>query len=292
MKRWLQRGALFALLLLVFGIIISLYAGNRLIAPSPRLVGDSPKEILAENILIQSQSGSTIHAWLHSSKDPVGSILLLHGIHADRRSMVKRAKFLVLNSYNVLLIDFQAHGESTGNHITMGHLESMDVVSSVNFLQTRFPKQSVGVLGSSLGGASIVLAKFTKPPNAMVLEQVFADVETAVNNRLTLRFGSFGSTLSPLLTYQIQPLLGVSIRRISPIEHIRKIQAPTLLIYGSADKRATPAEGKSLFSLSPEPKEFWLIDGAGHVDLHQYVGNEYEQRILSFFSKHLVQKTE
>lgn len=225
--------------------------------------------------------------WLAGTPSSKGSVLLLHGIRADRRSMVARARFLVEHSYNVLLIDFQAHGESPGNHITMGHLESLDVVSALGFLRTRFPGKPVGIIGSSLGGAATVLGKYERPPEAMVLEAVFSDVTTAVENRLTIRFGALGSFLTPLLTCQIQPHLGIPICEMSPVERISGIKAPALFVYGSADQRATPSEGKHLFSLAPEPKEFWLIEGAAHVDMHRFAGEEYERRILTFFEKHL-----
>jgi uncharacterized protein len=39
-----------------------------------------------------------------------------------------------------------------------------------------------------------------------------------------------------------------------------------------------------------EPKEFWAVEGAHHQDLHELKGREYEERILSFFEKHLRQQ--
>jgi alpha/beta superfamily hydrolase len=50
----------------------------------------------------------------------------MHGVRANRLSMVERARFLSYAGYSVLLFDFQGHGESTGQHITFGYLESKD----------------------------------------------------------------------------------------------------------------------------------------------------------------------
>jgi len=55
----------------------------------------------------------------------VGTIVLMHGVRANRLSMVRRAEMLHRAGYSVLLFDFQAHGESPGSHITMGYLESV-----------------------------------------------------------------------------------------------------------------------------------------------------------------------
>ena len=46
----------------------------------------------------------------------------------------------------VLLFDFQAHGESTGEHITFGYLER-DAQAAIDFLR-RAPDEKVGVLAS------------------------------------------------------------------------------------------------------------------------------------------------
>jgi alpha-beta hydrolase superfamily lysophospholipase len=40
--------------------------------------------------------------------------------------MADRARFLRDTGYHTLSIDVQAHGESPGKNITMGHFESMD----------------------------------------------------------------------------------------------------------------------------------------------------------------------
>ena len=41
---------------------------------------------------------------------------------------------------------------------------------------------------------------------------------------------------------------------------------------------------RAMFAAAREPKELWLIDGAQHQDLHAYAGEEYETRVLRFFS--------
>lgn len=66
--------------------------------------------------------------------------------------MLDRARWLHDEGYSSLLIDLQAHGESTGNHITGGYLEKHDVASAVKFARNRHPTESIGVIGVSLGG--------------------------------------------------------------------------------------------------------------------------------------------
>lgn len=50
-----------------------------------------------------------------------GAVLLLHGIHGDRRDMAARARFLHAQGYAVLLIDLPGQGASTASAVTFGH---------------------------------------------------------------------------------------------------------------------------------------------------------------------------
>jgi fermentation-respiration switch protein FrsA (DUF1100 family) len=45
-----------------------------------------------------------------------------------------------------------------------------------------------------------------------------------------------------------------------------------------------------VFAAAAEPKSFWEVPGAAHVDLHAFVGEEYERRIGAFFAGHLARR--
>jgi len=42
-----------------------------------------------------------------------------------------------------------------------------------------------------------------------------------------------------------------------------------------------------MFDMAPQPKELWVVTGAGHVNFHRFAGSQYEERVLSFFSRSL-----
>jgi fermentation-respiration switch protein FrsA (DUF1100 family) len=186
-----------------------------------------------------------------------------------------------------LLFDFQAHGESSGNHITFGYRESMDAQSAAMYLRANAPGERVGVIGVSMGGAAAVL---TSPPlevKAMVLEMVYPTADQAISNRLTSRFGIAGKLLVPLLAWQLRPRLGVSANELRPIDKVGQLSAAKLFIAGSEDKYTPLNESRQLFAAAQNPKEFWIVNGAGHEDLYRIESREYERRVLDFFSRYL-----
>jgi len=268
-------------------ILVTLFIGTTLTAPAQQRI-DLPANI--QNIqLVQfaSGSGSTIHGWLMPGTQGKGVIVLMHGVRANRLSMLSRAEFLNQNGFSVLLFDFQAHGESDGHHITFGYLESRDEIAAVNFARAKFPREKIGVLGVSMGGAAAILASPPLPLDAMVLEMVYPSIDRAVDNRLTMRFGNWAKILSPLLLVQLKWRLGVDPKNLRPIDHVAEIRVPKLFIVGSEDRHTTLEESRELYKATADPKELWIVDGAPHIDLHEFKKDAYESHVLRFFSEHL-----
>ena len=54
----------------------------------------NPSALDVRPVSFHSQSGANIRAWLLAGNPGSGAVLLLHGMGADRRSMVARARFL------------------------------------------------------------------------------------------------------------------------------------------------------------------------------------------------------
>jgi uncharacterized protein len=266
-------------------------AGSFLTAPANHLVGNLPPEMAGISVQFPSESGSTIKGWLIPGKKGAGAIVLMHGVRADRLSMLDRARFLGRAGYTVLLFDFQAHGESEGKHITFGYLESKDARAAIIFLRSNAPGEKIGVIGVSMGGASALPASPNLDVNAMVLEMVYPTIKQAISNRLTMRLGRWASVLTPLLSYQFKPRLGISADALRPIDKVGSIHAPKLFIVGAEDQLTTLDESRQIFNAASEPRELWAVDGAGHVDLHSASKNEYERRVLDFFEQHLQNNT-
>ncbi len=289
--RWMNFFAWFFFVGLGVGMGFTLYFGFVLAKPVQRMVGPPPSTLPVEEIRFTSQSGSQLKGWFLPGHPKRGGVVLMHGVRADRRSMLGRARFLYGHGYSVLLFDFQAHGESVGTHITFGFLEAFDAQAAVEYLKRRVGDGPVAVIGTSLGGAAALLCPQPLPVQAFVIEAVYTDVETAVENRLSHRLGPIGPWLSPLLTAQLHPRIGVDPSQLRPIQAIGNITSPVLIVAGERDRRTTLTDSHRLYEATPEPKEMWIIPGAGHVDFHRYMPEEYERRIKKFLDKHMSLQT-
>lgn len=276
------------ILALIIAITAGIFAiGALLTVPAPTAVGVLSADFPVEAVQIPGASESTVHGWLAYGKPGGGVVLLVHSMRSNRLEMLSRARFLRERGYSVLFIDLQAHGETAGERITFGLKESENIEASVAFLRKTFPGERIGALGTSLGAAAIVLARQDLRLDAVILESLHPTIDEAVNNRLKLHFGNYGSVLLPLLLRQLSFYLDTPMDALNPITRIDNINAPLLLIAGTHDAHTTQPETERLYAAARTPKELWIVPGAGHFNMHTYAGREYEQRITGFLSDYL-----
>ncbi|GJL72422.1 MAG: esterase [Nitrosomonas sp.] len=283
-----SRRFLIQILSVTAAILISLLViGQLLTGPASTAVGTLVTDFPAKPVQFPADAEFPVHGWLVYGEPDKGVVLLIHSIRSNRLEMLSRARFLNERGYSVLLIDLQAHGESPGKRITFGARESESVDAAVAFLRETFPREKIGAIGVSLGAAAIVLAKHAIKLDAVILESLHPTVEEAVENRLKLHFGEYGSALLPLILFQFSFYLDIPIGELSPITEIDNLNTPLLLISGTNDAHTTLPETERLFAAAREPKEIWIIPGAGHFNMHSYAGRAYEDRILAFLFQYL-----
>lgn len=286
----MMRRRLCALALLAIplaGLALSLVVGHVLTKPVPAYLGPPPAELHAQALSFPSDSGVTLRGWYAPGETHRGAVVLLHGVRSNRQSMVGRAMFLHRAGYGVLLVDFQAHGESAGDRITFGYRESADARAAIRQVRAMAVGEKVGALGVSLGAASLVFANAQPRLSAVVLEALYPTIEEAIQNRLRLYLGPLGPLLAPALLWQLKPRLGASAEALRPIDRVGAMHVPTLLLHGDADRHTTLQEADRVFAALAEPKERYVFPGAAHVDLHRFAATTYEGHVLDFFSRYV-----
>lgn len=264
---------------LVGFVAVSIAVGLRLAAPAPARMPPPPEG--AEAVVIPGDSGSGLRGWYWPGEG-CGAVVLMHHVRGNRTAMLGRAAFLHEKGYGVLAFDFQAHGESLGRRITFGVLESEDAAAAVRFLRRRRPGEPIAAIGTSLGGAAALVGEEPLPVDGMVLEAVYPDLRRAIDRRIRLRLGPLSRLLTPILLLELRPLLGFGPDRLRPVRDISRVGCPLLVVGGSEDRHTTREDTLELFEAAPEPKELWMVEGAGHVDFLELDPAGYRDRVGRF----------
>jgi uncharacterized protein len=273
------------LIAVLVGAASAWVVGSRLIEPANHPV-PLPAGFQAQVVSIPG-SGHRIAGWWVDNGNGSPVVLLLHGVRADRSSMVPRAQLLMRHGFSVLLVDLQAQGETPGEAITLGYRESADVVAARDWIKGNAPGRRIGVIGCSLGGASVLLAPQPSGFDAVVLEAVYPRISRAVENRIRIFLGPLAPFVTPLLLMQLQPRLHIAVRDLEPIRFIAKLGAPVLVVAGSRDERTTLVESQELFDAAVAPKSFWVVEGARHDDFLAFGPSEYEAKVVPFLAQEL-----
>jgi fermentation-respiration switch protein FrsA (DUF1100 family) len=271
-------------MLAIGGVLV---AGNLAWSPAPAVIGPPPTDLQGETVTFESASGSRLSGWFIPGQPDMGSVLLMHGVRSNRLAMLDRARVLHRYGFSILLFDFQSHGESSGQSITFGYLESLDARAAVEYLKRRTPRERIGVIGVSLGGVAAILGGGAPTADALVLEAVYATFDDAIVNRLVMRLGAIGRLLGPALIWYVKLRLGFDPALLRPVAHIAELHAPILLIAGEADQHATLREMRELYDRANPPKDLWIIDKARHEDFYRYATDEYERRVVGFLASWL-----
>ena len=277
-------------LLLVFPYVISTFSVHR-----PK-IGDqlNPTKALAlpyEDVCLLTQDGVRLQAWFvpHPAGDM--SVVIGHGLGANKSNFMPLVDLWHGLGYNVLIFDFRGHGHSEGHTVTFGAREKYDVRAAVDYLASRADLSAGKIVGYgvSFGGAALIQAAAEdRRIRALVVDSAFADIETMAKNVVALvRFVPpfLQGVISRVGIIFVNLELGFDIRQASPQQAISQLKGqPVLIIHGQQDTLIPWEESKRLYRAAPEPKSCYWVKSAGHYAT--LVDQDYRAHIKAFLSGH------
>jgi fermentation-respiration switch protein FrsA (DUF1100 family) len=287
--RRLLLGGAALLALAAAGLVV---CGWLLVRPHRTAVGPPPAAFATESVEFTTSDGLALSGWFVRGAPRAGAVVLMHGIRSDRRENVGVAQELARRRFSVLLFDFRAEGESEGGSISIGARESEDARAALDLVRRELPGEKVGAIGRSMGGAAALLGGGPLPFDALVLESVYPDIEQATDARMRLNLGAIGPWFSQLLLVQLRPWLRIGVDDLRPVDAVRRLRAPLMVLVGDHDRFLPVAEAKRVFDAAPpstaaQPKEFWVVPGADHEELRHDAPAEYDRKVVGFLEKWL-----
>jgi fermentation-respiration switch protein FrsA (DUF1100 family) len=239
-----------------------------------------------------TDDGLTLKGWF-IPPDPAAdgaTILFVHGHGGSRLDYQNIAPLFLREGYGLLLFDLRASGESEGDVVTLGCLEVLDVEAAFNFLlhQPEVDPERIALYGHSMGGATAIQAMYELPrARVLIASAAYTSVYTSVGDGI--------ERLTPLPAFPIANLIvammhiktDCNIFDVRPVETIAKIDRPLLIIQGTLDGTIELHNAHELFDAANDPKEIYIVDGAGHADIYETDPAEYERRVLGFLDTYL-----
>jgi alpha-beta hydrolase superfamily lysophospholipase len=243
--------------------------------------------LLWERLECRTSDRLRLVGWAVTPPRPRGTVALFHGNRKNREQTLGRSVFLAAAGYRCVAFDHRAHGDSDGKRISFGYHESRDVAAVLDVIRQRWPGQPRAALGISMGGAALCFAAAqARQLDAVILESVYHDLASAFQRRIGTQYPDWFERLHCGAVWMTERRLGLRLPDVAPANHVGALApCPVLLLTGSDDRHAPPADTELLYEQCRGDREWWLVPGATHEDTFEVGGAPYRHRVLGFLER-------
>ena len=219
--------------------------------------------VLRENVEIAVEDSILLRGWYLTSTQNRRAIIYFYGNAERVEGVMGRLYWLAENlKLNVLVVDYRGYGFSdgfpTGNTLLADGLRIYDYLTS-HLQHENFP---IFIYGRSLGSTVGSYIAANRPVSGVILEGAFtsaSDMIPALRRFVPWYFRWF---------VRLRPEKALTEKHMQPVENIRSVSAPLLVIHGTKDELAPVRFGRRIYEEAGSMKKHWCpVEGAGHNDL-------------------------
>ena len=245
------------LILAYCGIILAGYyfVSDKLIFPPRRATYTDTEQILK----LKTEDGAQISAIYVPNPGATYTILFSHGNGEDLGTVLQTLKKFKRMGFAAFAYDYHGYGTSTGIPSERNTYRDVDAAYSYVTNDLRISPGRVVAYGRSLGGAVAIDLASRKPVAGLVVES------------------SFVTAFRVMTHYPLSPL-----DKFRSISKIKQAHCPVLVIHGRSDELVPFWHGERLFSEANGPKQSLWVDGAGHNNLLNVAGEQYDEGLRRF----------
>jgi uncharacterized protein len=256
--RRVARPASVVLVLLLVGVAVLWSLQRRLIYFPSRAAPAAAAG--AQDIDLDTADGLRLAAWLVRPTAPAHgnpvdreiAVLVTPGNAGNRADRLPLAAALAAGGFTVLLLDYRGYGGNPGSPSEDGL--ALDARAAWAYLtgDGGYPADRIILYGESLGAAvatRLATDLSGPPPRGLVLRSPFGSL------------ASVGRDHYPFLP------VGALLRDRYPVaEQISGVEAPTVVVYATADTVVPPAQSRTVAEAAANLTAVITVDGADHND--------------------------
>lgn len=199
-------------------------------------------------ISVRTQDGVDLEAWYAPATSKPVTIVFFHG-NAD--SLVTAAQIAdpyIAAGYGFLLTEYRGYSGLPGKPTEFGLYD--DARAYLRDLRARnVESKNIILFGHSLGtGVAVQMASEFHVGGLMLLAPYLSIPKMAQKD------------------FPFFPSSHLALDRFDNEKKIKNIHTPLLIVNGSIDQVVPPSQGKELYSLANEPKEYHSLQDRGHND--------------------------
>ncbi len=231
----------------------------------------APEEfnLLVEDHFFETEDGVSLHGWYARAEQPVGKTLLWAQGNAGNVSYRMQNMRLLLDwGLDVFIFDYRGYGKSERATPTEAGIYA-DGRAAYDYLvgQLNIAPHDVVLFGRSLGSTVMVDLALQREAAALILESPLSNARDMARQMV------------PVLP--VHRLISI---RLDSLAKIPAVEAPLLIIHGDQDTLIPIEQGRRLYDAAGEPKQFYVVRGAGHNDTFVVGGDAYFRMLRDFMT--------
>ncbi len=204
-----------------------------------------------------------LFAWFIATQKSSPLIIIMHGWGSNSELMLPIANTFYQAGLNVLLLDSRCHGKSAGDTYSALPRFAEDIDAVIEYAQQHLAyNDKIILLGHSVGaGAVLYSASRRQDISAVISISAFGSPQWL----MTRYFQGFHlpQWLINILLAYIQWIIGHRFSEIAPVNTIKKLTIPTLLVHGTHDN-TVPIDDAYAIQENNTYGKLLIIDEADH----------------------------
>jgi uncharacterized protein len=204
-----------------------------------------------QDVTLHTSDGLSLTAWLirPRSMDRRLGILVAPGNAGNRLARAPLVAALADLGLTVLLVEYRGYGGNPGRPTETGLARDVRAARAYLVNEAGLPAQRLIYFGESLGAAVVTALAADQPPAGMVLRSPFTDL------------AAIGREHYPFLPVRLL------LRDRFPVARLMKrVSAPTVVVYGTADSIVPPAQSIAVAEAATGPVRGVAVERADHND--------------------------
>jgi len=246
-------GALLILLLLYAGNVVWIYSIQRSLLYFPSHAYLTPREAMANPALnelpVVTSDGIALKGWYAPPTTKSPTLVYLHGNGDDLESSAPVARIYIQAGYGILLAEYRGYSGLPGAPTEAGLYDDARAYLKA-LIASGVDPHGIVLFGRSLGTGVAAQMATEFPVGGLILLSPYRSIPEVAKTH-----------------FWFLPVDLLMKDRFETARKIGSIRVPLLVANGGQDQVIPPGQGRDLFGLANEPKEFFFAPTAGHNDM-------------------------
>lgn len=245
------------------------WAIHRSLAPGRIVEARTPADVGLQywEVTIPTENGKSLFGWFVSSnrQGRRPAIVAIHGWGGNVETLLPLAQPLHEDGFALLLIDARCHGQSDEDSFASMPRFAEDLGHAIDWLKRRddIDPQAIAVIGHSVGAAASLLAASRRKDIAAVVSIAAFTHPVAMMRRWFAAKGIPYRPVGWMMLRYVEWVIGHRFDDIAPINTIRRVRCPILLVHGGEDATVPVSEAHALHAVrSGEHVQLKVVAGS------------------------------